>query len=319
MTAAIRIDDVSKSFGRRAVLHNVSFDVPKGVVFALLGENGAGKSTLIRGLLGYHKFNSGSIEVGGIDPLKYPLEVRRKVGYVADSPGLYEWMSVAQAGWYASGFYEDGFLNRYNELITEFRLPPDAKIRDLSKGMRAKVCLSLAMAFDPELLVLDEPTSGLDPLVRRSFLESMIDRAAAGQTVFLSSHQIHEVERVADWVAILHEGSLQVIAPLDELKNEVTQLSFSLRDPLLALPEQLDALQLLSESRHGRSVTQMVKGLSPDVEQALLADKNLFDVKSIRPSLEELYIGFTQPNVPNKSQVDAGVASQADSSKSDVA
>lgn len=292
---AIAINHVSKTFGKRAVLKDVSLGVPKGVVFALLGENGAGKSTLIRGMLGYHKFSSGDIQVCGLNPVQQPLEVRRLVGYVSDAPGLYEWMTVAQAGWYASGFYSDGFLTKYEQLTLEFQLPQDAKIRDLSKGMRAKVALSLAMAFDPELLVLDEPTSGLDPLVRRSFLESMIDRAAAGQTVFLSSHQIHEVERVADWVAIMHEGTLQVVSPLDELKNEITMLSFSLRDPLLALPQELDRVEQLHRDQTGRTVQLMVRGYDDSMSESLRQDANLFDVKAIRPNLEELYIGFTQP------------------------
>ncbi len=89
------------------------------------------------------------------------MQLRRRVGYVADAPGMYEWMSVAQAGWYASGFYADGFLTRYAQLCADFSLPADTAIRSLSKGMRAKVALALAMAFDPELLILDEPTSGL--------------------------------------------------------------------------------------------------------------------------------------------------------------
>ncbi len=162
MNPAIKIDRVSKSFGRTLVLNDVSLEVPTGVVFALLGENGAGKSTLIRGLLGYHRFNSGRIDVCGFDPAKQPLELRRAVGYVSDSPGLYEWMTIAQAGWYASGFYGSPteFLKSYDLLTREFKLPPAAKIRDLSKGMRAKVALSLAMAFDPALLILDEPTNG---------------------------------------------------------------------------------------------------------------------------------------------------------------
>jgi ABC-2 type transport system ATP-binding protein len=177
-------------------------------------------------------------------------------------------------------------------------LPLDTKIRDLSKGMRAKVALALAMAFDPELLVLDEPTSGLDPLVRRSFLESMVDRAAAGQTVFLSSHQIHEVERVADWVAILHEGRLQVVAQLDELKNSVTMLSFSQRDPLLALPNDLDRLEILHRQVSGRTVSMMVRKFSSEIQAALDRDANIFDTKVVRPNLEELYLGFTQPFQP---------------------
>jgi ABC-2 type transport system ATP-binding protein len=207
-------------------------------------------------------------------------------------------MTVAQAGWYASGFYPQGFLKIYGERISDFQLPHDAKIRDLSKGMRAKVALSLALAFDPELLILDEPTSGLDPLVRRSFLESMIDRAAAGQTVFLSSHQIQEVERVADWVAILHQGSLQIVAPLDELKSSISILDFSQRDPLLAMPAELDQVEVLHKSQIGRSFHLMVRGLTPEIVSSLSQNANLFEVKSIRPNLEELYLGFTQPFEP---------------------
>jgi ABC-2 type transport system ATP-binding protein len=295
MSIAIKVRSVSKKFGRRTVLQDVSFEVPSGCVFALLGENGAGKSTLIRGLLGFHRFESGAVEVLGKCPTKQTMELRRMVGYVSDQPGLYEWMTVAEAGWYASGFYAAGYLERYSALAVDFNLPLDAKIRDLSKGMRAKVALSLAMAFDPQLLVLDEPTSGLDPMVRRAFLESMVDRAAAGQTVFLSSHQIHEVERVADYVAILHAGKLQVVAKLDELKAEVTMISYSLRDPLMAAPVEFDRTEILQRSQTGRSFQLLVRGFKPEIQEVLLRDPNLFDFKAVRPNLEELYMGFTQP------------------------
>jgi ABC-2 type transport system ATP-binding protein len=298
MSDAIQVREVCKRFGRQVVLDQVTFTVPKGVVFALLGENGAGKSTLIRSLLGYHKLNGGSIHVLGKDPTRNPLDIRRNVGYVSDAPSFYEWMTVSQAGWYVSGFYAEGFLKRYDELMVEFQLPPHTKIRNLSKGMRAKVALALALAFDPELLILDEPTSGLDPLVRRSFLESMIDRAAAGQTVFLSSHQIHEVERVADWVAIIHGGKLRIAAPLEDLKCQVTMLSFSMRDPLLALPAEIDPVEVLYQSQNGRTVNLMVRGYEPAIEAALNQHPNLFELKAIRPTLEELYLGFTQPLQP---------------------
>ena len=293
MSVAIKVHYVCKKFGRRTVLDNVSFEVPSGCVFALLGENGAGKSTLIRGLLGFHQFTSGSVEVLGANPAKQTMELRRKVGYVSDQPGLYEWMTVAEAGWYASGFYAPGFIDRFSQLASDFNLPLDGKVRDLSKGMRAKVALSLAMAFDPQLLVLDEPTSGLDPLVRRAFLESMVDRAAAGQTVFLSSHQIQEVERVADYVAILHAGKLQVVARLDDLKSEVTLINYSLRDPLLAAPIEFDPSEVLQRSQSGRSFQYLVRGFKPEMQDIMQRDPNLFEFKAVRPNLEELYIGFT--------------------------
>ncbi len=291
---AIEIKHVCKSFRRQEVLRDVSLSVPKGVVFALLGENGAGKSTLIRGMLGYQKFDRGSVNFGGFDPIEDTLELRRRVGYVSDAPGLYEWMTVAQAGWYASGFYADGYLAAYDQLTSEFDLPLEGKIRDLSKGMRAKVALSLAMASSPDVLVLDEPTSGLDPLVRRTFLESMIDRAAAGQTVFLSSHQINEVERVADWIAILHEGVVRIAAPLEDLKSSIAMLTYSLRDTLLAEPAELDQLEVLSRSQNGRTVQSLVRGYSEEIGDAFVSNSNVFDVSAIRPNLEELYLGLTQ-------------------------
>ena len=294
MSTCISVNQVSKKFRRRKVLDNVSLQVPPGVVFALLGENGAGKSTLIRGLLGYLKFDSGTVTVNGLNPLEQTLELRRSVGYVSDAPGLYDWMTVAQAGWYASSFYQDGYLKEYDRLTREYSLPSDSKIKELSKGMRAKVALSLAMAFNPELLILDEPTSGLDPLVRRTFLESMIDRAAAGQTVFLSSHQIHEVERVADYVAILHGGELQIVAPLEDLKSDMRMLSFALRDPLLALPIELDEVETYNLVRQGRQVSCLARGCSDEILNRLQDNPNVFEVSALRPDLEELYLGLTQ-------------------------
>lgn len=316
MSEVITLEKANKSFGKQQVLQDVSLHVPSGCVFALLGENGAGKSTLIRGLLGFHKFSSGTSTVCGLDPAKQPLEIRRRVGYVSDAPGLYEWMTVAQAGWYASGFYPTGYLSKYDQITVDFELPADAKIADLSKGMRAKVALALAMAFDPELLILDEPTSGLDPLVRRSFLESMIDRAASGQTVFLSSHQIHEVERVADWVAILHAGKLQVVSPLEDLKSDVQMLSFGLRDPLLALPSSLEGLEILHTSVQGRLHTMMVRGCNETTVAELKQDSNLIEVKSLRPNLEELYIGFTNPASLTSAFQQNAELEQADSKRS---
>ena len=304
MSPAIDIANVSKSFRRHQVLSDITLSVPNGVVFALLGENGAGKSTLIRGMLGYHRFDSGVVDIMGLDPCKQPLELRRRVAYVSDAPGMYEWMTVAEAGWYASGFYPDGFLKAYAELAADFKLPASTKIRDLSKGMRAKVALALAMAFNPQLMILDEPTSGLDPHVRRAFLESMIDRAAAGQTVFLSSHQIHEVERVADWVGILHQGKLRIVEPIEVLKEQMQVLRFSLRDPLLALPTELDETEIVQQTISGRTTEMMVRSLSPQLLEELRAHPNIFEVHTVRPNLEELYLAFTQDNVnsaPNTS------------------
>ena len=293
MSQAIEIGAVCKTFGRKTVLKDVSFLVPTGSVFALLGENGAGKSTLIRSLLGYHRVNSGTIRVLGLDPIRQPMEIRRAVGFVSDAPAFYEWMTVEAIGGFTAGFYPAGFMENYLKAANDFQLPWSTKILDLSKGMRSKVALALATAFQPQLLILDEPTSGLDPMVRRQFLESMVDRAAAGQTVFLSSHQIHEVERVADWVAILHQSILQVVEPLETLKSSISQLSFSMRDPLLPLPSLLDACKVVHSAQTGRAWLLTIRDLDASIESQLQTSEQIFDVKVVRPSLEELYIAFT--------------------------
>jgi ABC-2 type transport system ATP-binding protein len=128
-------------------------------VFALLGENEARKTTLIRCLTGFLQPNNGTCRVLGFDPTHQALEIRRRIGYVSDSPALYDWMRVGEIGWFASSFYEAGFFDRYRHSISIFQVPEDRKIKHLSKGQKAKVALSLGLAHDPELLILDEPTS----------------------------------------------------------------------------------------------------------------------------------------------------------------
>jgi ABC-2 type transport system ATP-binding protein len=225
MTAVIHVNHVTKRFGRHKAVDNVSFEVPPGCVFALLGENGAGKTTLVRMMMGLLAPDAGGISVFGLDSAKRGEQIRRRVGYVPERPTLYEWMTAAEIGWFTAGFYGGRFEQHFRNLIDKYGVPFERKINQMSKGMRAKVSLSLAMAHQPELLVLDEPTSGLDTLVRREFLESMVDLAAEGRTVLLSSHLIGEVERVADYVAIVRDGQLLVIEQLDHLKRTTRELT----------------------------------------------------------------------------------------------
>lgn len=300
MNPIIQVTNARKTFFRKLALDNVSLSIPPGVVYALLGENGAGKTTLIRSLLGYYRLQSGSIEVLGMNPAKQPLEIRRRVGYVADQPGMYPWMTVQEVGWFASGFYPEGYAERFVQLAKEFDLPPKTKIRDLSKGMKAKVALSCALAFDPELLIMDEPTSGLDPAVRRSFLESMVDRAAGGKTVLLSSHQIHEVERVADWVAIIHGGKLQVASPLEDLKAACSVISFAQQDILLPI-HMPASVKVLSSTRTGRQWECVVRDWTEADKLQFANDPNLLDVQVRRPSLEDLYHAYVDPKCEHAS------------------
>ena len=292
MAPVIRLDKLTKHFGAETALDEVSLEVPPGVVFALLGENGAGKTTAIRIMLGLAEPTSGQAEVLGLGSARQGLAIRQRVGYVPERPTLYEWMTVEEIGWFTAGFYGPGFLPEYARLAAQFSLPPRKKLGALSKGMHAKVALSLAMAHQPELLVLDEPTSGLDALVRREFLDSMVDRAAQGQTVFLSSHQIGEVERVADIVAILRKGRLLLVEPLDQLKAQVRRLTVTFKDGVTALPE-LDG-EVLSQRRKARQWQAIARGISDEQLAMLRGQEGIDDVEVQATSLEDIFVAYMQ-------------------------
>jgi ABC-2 type transport system ATP-binding protein len=292
MDPVIRLNQVAKCYGAEVALDKVSFDVPRGVVFAILGENGAGKTTAIRIMLGLADANSGEAEVLGLKSATQGTEIRQRIGYVPERPTLYDWMTVAEIGWYTAGFYGPEFLPEYLRLIKQYGLPLDRRLKALSKGMRAMVALSLALANQPELLILDEPTSGLDALVRHEFLESMVDRAAQGQTVFLSSHQIGEVERVADMVAILRKGKLLLVERLDELKAQIRRVTVTLKDGATDAP----ALggEVLSQRRKPRQWQSVVRGTDDEQLAALRGAENVEAVEVHATSLEEIFIAYMQ-------------------------
>jgi len=295
--SVIQLKNVTKKFGRNTALDDVTYSVEPGTVFALLGENGAGKTTTIRILLGLCDPDVGTATVLNLDSKKDDLAIRRRVGYVPEQPMLYDWMTVEEIGRFASSFYPDGFWKAYCQLTESFELPLKTKIKSLSKGMRAKVSLSLALAHDPELLILDEPTSGLDPLVRRSFLESMVDRAASGKTVFLSSHQIGEVERVADTIAIMRKSKIVLVEKLEELKATTHVITATLSENARRLSDGTPDFsapmeQIVQTQSDNREVRILGRHLDPSAESVLSNDPNIgrFEVRS--PSLEEIFVAY---------------------------
>ncbi|WP_047817157.1 ABC transporter ATP-binding protein [Rhodopirellula islandica] len=279
---------MSKRFRNTVALDNVSLRVPAGTVFALLGENGAGKTTLIRILTGFQKPDSGAASILGHDCGQHSEEIRRKIGYVSDSPALYEWMTPPEIGWFVSAFYDEGFIPRYRELIEEFQVPPATKIKSMSKGQRAKVALALATAHDPELLILDEPTSGLDPMVRRQFLESMVDRAAAGRTVLLSSHHINEVERVADMVAMIHGGQVKLVQSMNDLKLHTRIVTATMDDAHVESPDLPG--RVLSEMNNGRQRRWVITDWNDAGELHWGPDDGVRQFHVSVPTLEEVFI-----------------------------
>lgn len=288
MNPVVSLNHISKSFGKLPALIDVSLEIPQGVVFALLGENGAGKTTMIRILTGAMRPDAGHSAVLGLSSTEQGELIRKRIGYVSDAPALYDWMTSEEIGWFTSAFYDDEFPLRYSDLVTGFSVPAGVRLKNLSKGQRAKVALALAIAHDPELLILDEPTSGLDPMVRRQFLESMVDRAALGKTVFLSSHQINEVERVADWVGILHQGHLKVVQPLEALRDSTRLVTATLEhgDTSVLMPRG----EVLTESKNGRQMRWVVRDLPDDWRSDYGDGSGVIKIDEQTPSLEEIFV-----------------------------
>ncbi|HEX8200771.1 MAG TPA: ATP-binding cassette domain-containing protein, partial [Isosphaeraceae bacterium] len=267
---AIRVEGLTKRFRDQVAVDGLTLEVPVGAVFGLLGENGAGKTTTIQILLGLVAADAGHVATLGLDPARRGLEVRRRVGYVPEQPALYDWMTVAEIGWFAGGFHADPqegagpYRRRFTALAEGFGVPTGRRLRHLSKGGRAKVALALALASEPELLILDEPTSGLDVLVRREFLESLVDLAGQGRTVLLSSHQIAEVERVASHVALLHQGRLILAEPLETLRARTFLLTatYSGLEHPIELPPALP-LELIDAADTARQARWLVHAPGP--------------------------------------------------------
>src|SRR5262245_61514138 len=175
-------------------------------------------------LTGLLRPDGGRAAILGQDCWANAATLRHRVGYVPERPRYYDWMTVAEIGWFTAGFHTKDYLPRFNEWCDKFQLDLKAKLGNLSKGQYAKVGLTLALAIDPEVLILDEPTSGLDLLIRREFLGSMVSLAAEGRTIIISSHQIAEVERVASHAAFIGHGKLLLVASMDELKRRIVRL-----------------------------------------------------------------------------------------------
>jgi ABC-2 type transport system ATP-binding protein len=219
--AAIVVQGLEKHFGRKRAVDGLSLSVPRGTVYGFLGRNGAGKTTTIQILVGLLSPTAGQVRVLGLDPATQGVVLNRRVAYVPESPAMYGWMSVREACRFTAGMWpgwNDGLAEQLRE---RFGLAAQDKLGTMSRGMKGKVGLLLALAREPELLILDDPTSGLDAVVRREFMDGIIGALSqTGTTVFFSSHIIGDVERIADRVAIIDGGRLVLEGTVDELKAE---------------------------------------------------------------------------------------------------
>jgi ABC-2 type transport system ATP-binding protein len=291
MQAVIDLRGLTKRFGRNLAVNRLSFKVPRGAIFAFLGDNGAGKTTTIRMLTGLLEPDAGEAFILGRHCWHSAAPLRRHVGYVPERPRFYDWMTVNEIGWFTSGFHRSGFLKSYHALIRRFELDPNQRLQSLSKGQYAKVGLALALAPDPEVLILDEPTSGLDLLVRREFLSSMVELAGEGRTILISSHQIQEVERIASHVAFLAHGKLLLSATMDDLRRRLVRLDLR-HDG--APPNDAGLGQVLQRNGTGRHWQAVVLDPDANAVAALQFADGVSDFEQSPLTLEEAYCALLE-------------------------
>jgi ABC-2 type transport system ATP-binding protein len=239
----IDIRGLHKRFGSKSVLEGVDLQVPRGSIFGFLGLNGAGKTTTISILLGLLKPDRGECTVSGVDPARDSVEVRRRVGYMAENQAMYAWMRVREIIDWCGGFYPNWDSKLADSLRDQMGLASDAKVGTLSKGQSSKLALILALAHRPDLVILDDPALGLDPLARRDFLRDVIGQLQARDvTVFFSSHLLYEIEPICDRVAILQNGRIVACDTVDALRDRVRRIDLPLTDAskLRTIPSLLD-------------------------------------------------------------------------------
>jgi len=285
--SVIQVRDLCRRFGKNHALEHVDLDVQPGIVFGLVGENGAGKTTLIKHLLGLLKAQHGSVRVLGHDPVQNPVEVLGNIGYLSEERDLPERMTIGQLMRYQQAFFPNWDEDYAKQLCETFQLDPGQRIKRLSRGQRARTGLLAALAHRPKLLVLDEPSSGLDPAVRRDILGAIIRTVAEeGRNVLFSSHLLDEVQRVADEVAMLHQGRVVLCDPLDQILGSHHRITVRFAQPQAAAPDLPGGGQWRGE-RHEWST--ICNGALNQLQQAVEAVGAQI-VEQEQPSLEEVFI-----------------------------
>jgi len=292
---SIETHDLTKRFGRYEAVRALNLKVPSHQITGFLGNNGAGKSTTIKMLLGMTHPSSGSGTVLGrrIDDARENREMRRRVAYVSEDRQLYAYLTVEEMVRFTRSFYEDWRTETEQRLLRQYQLPLDRKVRSLSKGMRTKLALLLALARRPELLILDEPSDALDPASIEELLQALVTAAGEGTTIFFSSHQIGEVERIADRVCIVNQGQVVGDLNLDQLRENYRKIvaSFSREVPSdLFSDMDLEQVQI-----HGRQAVAVTKHDSDNVmARAWSAGAVSVDVEPV--SLREIFLETTRRN-----------------------
>jgi ABC-2 type transport system ATP-binding protein len=291
MTDAIITHGLTKYYGRRKVVDALNLRVPRGSVYGFLGRNGSGKTTTIKMLLGLVHADAGRAEVLGDDAERLRPATRARIAYLAENHPHYPWMTIAEAVRFMGAFHVHWNARLVQQILDHFALGGSRKIRQLSNGQRAQVALALSVGSDPELLILDDPTLGLDTVVRRDFLESMIQIIQRqGRTILFSSHILGDVERVADRIGILVDGVLRVDCPTEVFKEAVKKVVLEFGGQPPAAPP---CPGVVGSRQVGRRLEMVVVGYTEE-QRRTIDSLSPRSVEVVELNLEDAFIEYTR-------------------------
>lgn len=283
----IEIKGLTKSFGKYPVLKNVSLSVNKGSIYGLIGANGAGKTTLIKHIMGVYKQDEGQVLIKSDDVFENN-EIKKHIGYIPDELYHFPMYSTKKMARFYEALYPNWNKERYKEMLNIFELDENRKISHLSKGMQKQVAFILTLSTMPEILILDEPIDALDPLMRKKAWKYVVnDVAERDVTVFVSSHNLKELENICDYVGILNKGEMLIERELDALKTDVHKIQLAFKDDINKKIN--NELNILHQEKRGSVNLLIVRGEQDEIISTINKHNPL--ILDILPlTLEEIFI-----------------------------
>lgn len=289
--SVIKVDNISKDYGSKRGVFNLSFEVNRGEIFGMLGPNGAGKTTTIRQLMGFIKSDKGSAKILDMDCFVNRENIQLKLGYLPGEIAFMDEMKGSDFIRFIAEMKSIKSKKRINELTDLFELDANRKIKNMSKGTKQKIAIVCAFMNEPEVVILDEPTSGLDPLMQKKFIELILEEKKKGTTIFMSSHIFEEVEKTCDRTAILKDGKLIAIENMEELKskkNKNFEVVFRTNKDAENFKNKISFKSELNNnivklSIINNEINNFIKELS---------NYDILDINSSTQTLEELFLHF---------------------------
>jgi len=286
-TYAIETVGLSKRYGPKDAVRDLTLRIPRGEAFGFIGPNGAGKSTTIKMLMGLTRPSAGEARVLGFDSVKDGVTVKQRVGYVPELHFIYRWMRVGEVISFCRPLYENWNDRFCADLLKILELDPNNKVKQLSKGMVAKLALLLAVAHEPEVLILDEPTSGLDPVFREEFLDGVLRTLCDRErTILFSSHALSDVQRIADTIGLIFEGRLIDHCRTEDLLNGTKRIRAVLSDGCAPGPPPEGTIWQRVQNREW---LMTVRGFSPSTVEYLRTKYSLDNIEVIDLGLEDVF------------------------------